>query len=335
MPIWNPIHKSKCTSLPDQSLAHLLYTHHEKALYGLCSSGLHFHEKLSSVLHKYGFHRSRVNPDLWMQDVGDLWEYVIVYVDDIIVAMKGAKHFFDELQGPNVSFTMKGVGKLNYHLGADFFYNDDGTLCFGSQTYAKRLCSTFETLFGEQPKPYFAPLDHEDHPELDDSPLCGPDDTAKYQSLIGPCQWMVSLCWLDIVHALMSLSRFCQCPQKGHIEQLEHVCGYIKKFPQGALRIRMGIPDHESVFGEHPIKYNWMETVYGDPWKRSLMTHQHQKETQYVHPPIVMLTYCMTWLWGGLLRVSFIFFNQTPTDWFSKQQNQVKSATYGSEFMAA
>jgi hypothetical protein len=29
------------------------------------------------------------------------------------------------------------------------------------------------------------------------------------------------------------------------------------------------------------------------------------------------------------------FFNQTPVDWFSKRQNQVETATYGSEFMAA
>ena len=178
----------------------------DKALYGLHSSGLWFHEKLSSVLCKYGFHRSHVDPDLWMQDAGDLLEYIVVYVDDISVAMKATKRFFDELQGPNVGFTMKGVGKPNYHVGADFFYDDNGTLCFGSQTYAKWLCSTFETLFGEQPKPYFALLDHDDHPKLDDSPLCGPDDTAKYQSLIGACQWMVSLCRLDIAHTLMSLS---------------------------------------------------------------------------------------------------------------------------------
>ena len=177
-----------------------------KALYGLHSSGLRFHKKLSSILHQYGFHRSHVDPDLWMWDAGDLWEYVVVYVDDIIVAMKDAKQFFDELQGPNVSFTMKGVGKPNYHLGADFFYDDDSTLCFGSQTYAKRLCSTFETLFGEQPKTYFALLAHDDHPKLDESPLCGPDDTAKFQSLIGACQRMVSLCQLDIAHALISLS---------------------------------------------------------------------------------------------------------------------------------
>ena len=29
------------------------------------------------------------------------------------------------------------------------------------------------------------------------------------------------------------------------------------------------------------------------------------------------------------------FFNQAPTDWFPKHQNQFESATYGSEFMTA
>ena len=61
------------------------------------SSGLCFHERLSSVLHKYGFHRSKVDPDLWMRDEDDVWEYIVVYVDDIIVAMTDAKAFYDEL----------------------------------------------------------------------------------------------------------------------------------------------------------------------------------------------------------------------------------------------
>ena len=72
-------------------------------------------------------------------------------------------------------------------------------------------------------------------PELDDSPMCSPDETANFQSLIGACQWMVSLCHLDISHVLMSLSRFRNCPRKGHINHLLHVCGYIKKFPQGGI----------------------------------------------------------------------------------------------------
>ena len=103
-----------------------------KALYGLHSSGLRFHECLSKVLHTFEFRWSKVDPDLWLRDIGDVWEYIVVYVDDIIVAIKDAQGFFDALQGPNVGFTMNGVGKPTYHRGADFFHDTDGTLCLGS-----------------------------------------------------------------------------------------------------------------------------------------------------------------------------------------------------------
>ena len=113
-----------------------------------------------------------------MRDLNDIWEFIVVYVDNIFAAMNDPQSFFDELQGPNVGFTMKGVRSPMYHLGADFFRDDDGTLCMGAQTYAKRLCATFESLYGEQPKTVFSPLDHEDHPKLDNTPLSGPDDIA-------------------------------------------------------------------------------------------------------------------------------------------------------------
>ena len=65
----------------------------EKTLYGLCTSGFHFHEWLCVVLKNLRFHHSKVDPNLWMHDAGDIWEYIVVYVDDIIVAMKDPKAF--------------------------------------------------------------------------------------------------------------------------------------------------------------------------------------------------------------------------------------------------
>ena len=72
-----------------------------------------------------------------MRVLNDMWEFIVIYVDDIIAAMNDPQSFFDELQGPNGGFTMKGVGSPTYHLGADFFRDDDGMLCMGTQTYAK------------------------------------------------------------------------------------------------------------------------------------------------------------------------------------------------------
>ena len=50
-----------------------------------------------------------------------------------------------------------------------------------------------------------------------------------------------------------------------HLDRLKRVCGYVRKFPQAAIRIRTGIPNHEEVFKEHPEQHSWMETVYGNP----------------------------------------------------------------------
>ena len=116
----------------------------EKALYGLCSSRLCFHEKLSSILRGFHFKCSHISPDVWLHDAGEVWEYIVVYVDDIIDAMKDTQGCFDKLQGPSVGFTMKGVGIPTYHIGTDFFRDDDGTLCLGAQTYSKRLVDSFE-----------------------------------------------------------------------------------------------------------------------------------------------------------------------------------------------
>ena len=72
-----------------------------KALYGLCLSGLRFHERLSNILQDFDSTRSHVDPDVWMHDADDAWEYIMVYVDNIIIAMKDPKSFFDELQDPD------------------------------------------------------------------------------------------------------------------------------------------------------------------------------------------------------------------------------------------
>ncbi len=160
---------------------------------------------------------------------------------------------------------MKGVEEPRYHLGGDFFRDKDGTFCYGAQTYVKRLVHQYELTFGEKPTDAFSPMDKDDHPELDESPLCGPDDTAKFQSIIGALQWTIQLCRFDIANAVTSMSRFRHAPRIGHIDRIKRIVGYMKKFPHAAIRFRTGIPNHEEEFGHDPVKFDWMETVYGSP----------------------------------------------------------------------
>ena len=68
-----------------------------KALYGLKSSGLRWHEKFADTLRHMGFEISKADPDVWMRRNNDVWEYIAVYVDDLAIAAKDPKKICDTL----------------------------------------------------------------------------------------------------------------------------------------------------------------------------------------------------------------------------------------------
>ena len=306
----------------------------DKALYGLRTSGARFHAKFADTLRALNFFPSYADPDVWLRDAGDCYEYVVVYVDDILTALKDPEEFYTAIQSDPWNYKLKNVEEPKYHLGGDFFRDSDGTLCYGAQTYVKRMCENYDNMFGEPVKEYFSPLEKGDQPELDMSPELGPDDIEKFQSLIGAVQWTVTLSRFDVAHACMSLGRFRANPRQGHLDRLRRVVGYMKKKRGGAIRFRTGIPDWENSFPE-PIKYDWMESVYGCP-QEEIDPQAPTPKGKYVRTTSFVDANLMHDVVTGRSCTGILeFLNQTPIDWFSKRQNQVETATYGSEFMAA
>jgi hypothetical protein len=62
-----------------------------KALYGLRTSGLCWHECFTNCLRNEGFSPCKAEPDIWMRLNGDLYEYVAMYVDDLCLGMLDPK----------------------------------------------------------------------------------------------------------------------------------------------------------------------------------------------------------------------------------------------------
>jgi Reverse transcriptase (RNA-dependent DNA polymerase) len=65
---------------------HTLVIH--KALYGLRSSGLCWHQRIADVLRSLGFKQRKSESDIWMRLNGDTYEYIAIYVDDLLIAAK-------------------------------------------------------------------------------------------------------------------------------------------------------------------------------------------------------------------------------------------------------
>jgi hypothetical protein len=50
--------------------------------------------------------------------------------------------------------------------------------------YVDKMIDTYVQLYGEKPRKASSPLEQNDHPEMDDSPFLGQDETQQFQSLI-------------------------------------------------------------------------------------------------------------------------------------------------------
>ena len=304
-----------------------------KALYGLKSSGLRWHERFADTLREMNFEISKADPDVWMRLNGDVWEYIAVYVDDLCIAAKNPQEICDTLTG-KYKYKLKGVGILSFHLGCDFFRDHENTLCFGPKKYIRKMLESYKSpnMFNESPHKARSPLEKGDHPELDDSDLCSHEDVKKYQSMIGALQWLVSLGRFDIQTAVMSMSRFRAEPRIGHLERVKRIYGYLASHDKGAIRVRTDKPDYSEL---PDITYDWMYTVYGN-----VREHVPDNLPKSAGNSITLTTYVDANLYhdyitGRAVTGILHLLNQTPIDWYSKRQATVETATYGSEFVAA
>jgi hypothetical protein len=304
-----------------------------KALYGLRGSGRAYWQKFASSLRKLGFFPCKSEPDIWMRPNEDHYEYLAVFVDDLCICSRDPQSLLDIMSDPNGEhkYQFKGVGPITYHLGGNFKRDKDGTLAYSAESYIEKTVAAYERIYGEKPKEYSCPLEPDDHPELDTTPEMGPDGIQKYQSLIGQLQWAISLCRFDIQVAVMSLSRFRSAPRQGHLDRAKRVIGYLRKHPDASIRFRTGIPDYSGI---EPPQFDWMQSVYGSP----------KEETGDHPPPLGKAVRTTTFKDANLMHdlvtgrsASGIFHmvNKTPVGWFSKRQDTVETATYGSEFVAA
>jgi len=158
-----------------------------KALHGLHSSGLRWSERLADVLREMGFFVSKAEKDIWMRDKGDHYECIAVHVDDLLIASKDPDSVI-KLLTEKCQFKLKGTVPTEFHVGCDFFRDEEGVLCYGPKKYIEKILDNCRRIHGTWPKPATSPLVTGDHPELDALELLNEDDQKAHQSLIGALQ---------------------------------------------------------------------------------------------------------------------------------------------------
>ena len=64
------------------------------------------------------------------------------------------------------NYKLKGTGSISYHLGCDFFRDDEDILCMAPRKYIEKMNDGYTNIFNKKPSSkYKSPLEKGDHPE--------------------------------------------------------------------------------------------------------------------------------------------------------------------------
>jgi hypothetical protein len=211
-----------------------------RAMYGLKSSGAAWHAKLSETLRGMNFQPSYADPDVWMwpatkENGFHYYEYILVYVDDILVisaapspVMKTIQKAYRLKEPPCAPKTYLGATIKPWNIPGE----NKPVWSMNSTHYLKEAIRNLEVELAKlglclRGKPN-TPMQTNYRPELDVSPILGPDQANYFQSLIGILRWAVELGRIDIYIDVALLSSHLVEPRMGYLEQVFHIFCYLK-----------------------------------------------------------------------------------------------------------
>ena len=253
------------------------------------------------------------------------YEYLATYVDNLCIAAQNPCKIIQTLK-EDYHVRVRGDRPLCYHLGADYTRDKDKTLVCQLEKYIDRLIEFYHSrLKQDLHKTMRTSLDKNVHPEFDDSEFLTGESIQHYLSMIGQLQLLVTLGRFDIRAQVTTMSRFRSAPRKGHLERLQRVYGYVLKTKHNSTRYSTKEPDDSYLPN---MKYDWSYTVYGNV--QEIVPNNCPKTLgKSVTTTTTLdanLLHCLAT--GALLSACLHFCNQTPTDWYSKKQATVETATF-------
>jgi hypothetical protein len=236
----------------------------------------------------------------------EYYEYILVYVDDILAISHSPRAIIETI-------------RKQYHL--------------------KEEPTPPKVYLGATIKPWSIPNETNPvwsmnstnyRPELDVSPVLGPDQASYYMSLIGILCWAVELGRIDIYIDIALLSSYLCQPRVGHLEQVFHIFAYLKCHENSNV-----------VFDPNYVSWDDESFVNGD-WTEFYKDAKEQIPINGIPPrrrPVQLNAFVDADHAGNRVRRRshtgiLIYINCAPIIWHSKAQSTVESSTFGSEFVA-
>jgi histone deacetylase 1/2 len=226
----------------------------DKALYGLKQAPRAWYERLSGKLQALGFKPSRADTSLFYYSKGTYAMFVLVYVDDIIVASSSSEATRALLKDLEKEFALKDLGDLHYFLGIEVKRNADG-LILSQEKYARDIIKRTSM---SNCKPVNTPLPSTEKISIEDGDSLGSEDSTNYRSVVGALQYL-TLTRPDISFAVNRVCQFLHSPTTTHWTAVKRILRYV----QGTHKLGLAIKKSKSMLVSAFSDADWAGDVDG------------------------------------------------------------------------
>jgi histone deacetylase 1/2 len=160
------------------------YRHHicklDKTIYGLKQAPRAWYSKLSSKLHDLGFKSSKGDTCLFIYQKKDATNFLLIYVDEIIVTISSNQANSALLHDLSSHFTLKDLGDLNFFLDIKVEKKHDRLILTRDKYVADFIAKVGMMNCTSVP----TAMSSTDKLSLKDGEPLGPEDITHYRRLI-------------------------------------------------------------------------------------------------------------------------------------------------------
>jgi hypothetical protein len=204
-----------------------------KAIYGLKQAPRAWYARLCSKLIALGFTPSTSDTSLFYFNKDGITVFILVYVDDIIVASSSVDATRVLLTNLEREFALKDLGDLHYFLGIEVKRSREG-LHLSQERYATDIVKRASM---DKSKPVETPLSVTDKLSAMDGVPLGQDDATRYRSVVGALQYL-TLTRPDISFAVNKVCQFLHSPSSVHWVAVKRILRYVHGTVNLGLNIR-------------------------------------------------------------------------------------------------
>jgi hypothetical protein len=209
-------------------------------LYGLKQAPRVWYSCLSDKLHSLGFVSSRADISLFFFRRGSVTIFLLVYVNDIIIASSSNAVVDALLLDLKGDFSLKDLGRLHFFLGVQVTQAADG-LHLSQEKSAQHLLQRAGMVHC---KPAVTPLSTSEKLSTQQGESLSTEDATKYRSIVGALQYL-TLTRPDIAFAVNKACQYLHSPTSLHWTAIKRILRYLKHTMGIGLHIRKS---HVSAF---------------------------------------------------------------------------------------